>query len=90
MATKPTSDPTERSMFRETMTSTIPVGDDRDARRLDGQRDHVRRADHLPAAHDVEDEKNHRKCDEHPEQPEIDFGLGHKAQTEMRRVGRCL
>ena len=57
-------------------------GDDRDAGRLDRQRDHVGRLEELAAAQDVEGEQDQPEGEEHAEQPEIDLRL--REQTAQR------
>ncbi len=75
----PTSDPTDRSMFRDTMTRTIPVAMIAMPDGLDGHRDHVGRLDQLAAAQDVERQQDEREGHEHAEQAEIDLRLGEHA-----------
>ena len=84
----PTSEPTDRSMLRETITRTMPVAMIAMPDGLDRHRDHVGRRDELAAADDVERDQDDDEGDEHPEQPEIDLRL--RDQLTERRPRRRL
>ena len=88
MAMMPTSDPTERSMFRDTMTRTMPVAMTAMPDAWTARVTMLVGCEELAPAQDVEREEDRRQRDQHPEQAEID--LRRRDQSADRGARRRL
>ncbi len=66
-----------------------PGGQDGDARRLDGERDHVDGTEELAVGEQVEAQENEREGDEHAEQTQIDLGRADHPACPRPCRARC-
>ena len=71
------TDPTERSMLRDTMISTMPVAMIADRGGLDRQVPQVARREELPVGDDVEADPDDPRAATIPKQPGVDLGGTH-------------
>ena len=84
MPTKPISEPTDRSMLRETMTSTMPVAITATEDGLHRQVPEIARRQEDAAGEDIEADPDNREGGDHAEQARIDLRhadeIGHRRQ----------